>query len=83
MYLVPGTWYPHTKGCAASDEIMGVLAPVLHDASQIDFFRSEVAPPITTAAVVGWFLQGLIRRIRICHERLYKDVEQMTLLFFS
>ena len=39
MYPVPGSWYPHTKIYAASDEIIGVLVPVLHDASQIDYCR--------------------------------------------
>ena len=39
MYLVPGTWYPHTKICVAFDEIIGVLVPVLHDALQIDYCR--------------------------------------------
>ena len=72
MDLVPGTWYPHTKICAACDEIIGALVPVLQDASQI-----------STAAVVACFLYGLIRRIRICHERLYKDAEQTTLQLFS
>ena len=39
MDLVPSTWYPHNKICAASDELMGVLVPVLHDASQIDYCK--------------------------------------------
>ena len=41
----------------------------------------EVAPPIPAAAVVTCFLQGRMGRIRTCHERLYKDAEQITLQF--